>query len=140
MKSIRVLIVDDLPQVRLGLSSVLLLAATRVQPVIEVVGEAQNGCEAVWQVQTIRPDVVLMDLEMPIMDGYEATRRIKAEQPDTRVIILSIHAGLEEEARARAAGADDFIVKGASYQILLNAILAGDESHHSFDNENGEKT
>jgi CheY-like chemotaxis protein len=77
--------------------------------------------------------VVLMDLEMPILDGYEATRRIKTEQPTLRVIILSVHAGLEEVQRARASGADNFVVKGSDYQLLLNAILATDGSPNVFD-------
>ena len=139
MKTIRVLIVDDLPQVRQGLASVLQLAARRVQPAIEVIGEAQNGDEAVRQAQALHPDVILMDLEMPVMDGYEATRRIKAEQPATRVIILSIHAGPGAVQRARKAAADDFLVKGVSYQILLNAILRVDGENHSFDLDRGEK-
>ena len=123
MKTIRVLIVDDLPQVRQGLANVLRLAAGRIEPVIEIIGEAQNGAEAIQQAQTLQPDVVLMDLEMPIMNGYEATRQIKAGQPNIRVIILSIHAGQNEKTLARTAGADDFIIKGANYQILLSAIL-----------------
>ncbi len=138
MKTIRVLIVDDLHPVRQGLVSVLQLAARKTTPAIEVIGEAQDGAEAVRQDQALHPDVILMDLEMPVLNGYEATRQIKAEQPATRVIILSIHAGAEEEARARAAGADDFVVKGASYQVLLNAILKRDAENHSFDIEKGE--
>ena len=140
MKTIRVLIVDDLPQVRQGLNRLLQLAARRLQPAIEVVGEAQNGQEAVQQAQVLHPDVILMDLEMPVMDGFEATRRIKAELPLTRVIILSIHAEPEEKERARAAGADDFIIKGASYPILLNAVLKKDAEKNSFDNDKGENT
>ena len=124
MESIRVLIVDDLPQVRQGLATVLKLAARRSSPAIEVVGEAQDGWEAIHQVRALHPDVILMDLEMPAMDGYEATRRIKAEPPAPRVIILSIHAGIEAQESAWAAGADGFIPKGASYEVLLNAILS----------------
>lgn len=123
-KSIRVLIVDDLPEVREGLSTVLNLAAKRNRLKIEVIGEAQNGDEAIHQTRALHPDVILMDLEMPILDGYAATRRIKAEQPTSRVIILSIHAGPEEQQLAREAGADGFITKGASYAVMLNAILA----------------
>src|SRR5512136_2963835 len=109
MKSIRVLIVDDLPQVRQGLASVLNLAARRSRLKIEVAGEAQNGMEAIQQARILNPDVILMDLEMPILDGYEATRQIKAEQLGARVIILSIHAGREEQLRAQDAGADGFV-------------------------------
>ncbi len=123
MKTIRVLVVDDLPEVRQGLVSVLELAARRVQPAIEVIGAAENGEEALRQARTLHPDVILMDLEMPVLDGYEATRRIKADHPATRVIILSIHAGADAMQRAREAGADEYLVKGASYQSLLSAIL-----------------
>lgn len=126
MKTIRVLIVDDLPQVRQGLASVLNLASRRIRPKIEVAGEGKNGMEAIQLARALNPDVILMDLEMPILDGYEATRQIKAEQPARRVIILSIHAGGEEQQRAREAGADDFVVKGESYQDLLQAILGKD--------------
>ncbi len=137
MKSIRILIVDDLPEVRAGLATLLHLATKKSSSKVEVVGEAQNGREAVQQARDLRPDVILMDLEMPVLDGYEATRRIKAQQPEARVIILSIHASPEAEQRARAAGADSFIVKGTSYQTLLNIILRKDGDFSSF--EKGEK-
>jgi DNA-binding NarL/FixJ family response regulator len=135
MENIRVLIVDDLPQVRQGLASMLDLATRRIEPVIEVVGEAQNGMEAIQQARTLNPDVILMDLEMPIVNGYEATRQIKAERPAVRVIILSIHAGGEEQLRAREAGADGFVVKGARYQELISAILGKDGADYSFKKE-----
>jgi DNA-binding NarL/FixJ family response regulator len=125
MDPIRVLVVDDLPQVRQGLVSVLQLAGRSTSPRIEVVGEAQNGYDAIRQVQALHPDVILMDLEMPVMDGYAATRQIKASHPGVRVIILSIHADADAAQRAREAGADDFIVKGTATWSLMNSILAG---------------
>ncbi len=131
MENIRVLIVDDLPQVREGLATVLKLAARTARAGMEIVGEAQNGYEAIEQAWSLHPDVILMDLEMPGMDGYEATRRIKAQEPVLRVIILSIHAEAEAQQRARAAGADGFITKGESYGTLLNAILAVNTSINS---------
>jgi two-component system invasion response regulator UvrY len=70
---------------------------------------------------------------MPGMDGCEATRQIKASRPASRVIILTIHAGPAEKECARAAGADGFITKGASYETLLNTILAKDGPSNSFD-------
>ncbi len=115
---------DDISQVREGLATVLKLAGRRSCPIIEVIGEAQNGEEATQLAQTLHPDVILMDLEMPLLDGYQATRRIKVALPATRVIILSIHAGLEEQKLACSAGADGFVIKGSSYEVLLNAILA----------------
>jgi DNA-binding NarL/FixJ family response regulator len=125
-ESVRVLIVDDAPQVRQGLITMLKLAAKKTTPKIEVVGEAQNGREAIAQTQALRPDVVLMDLEIPILDGYEATHWIKENRPETRVIILSIHASPKEQERACLAGADGFVAKGSDYQELLNAILTND--------------
>ncbi len=123
MNSIRVLIVDDVPQVRQGLAIVLTLAAKSTRPRIEVIGEAQNGSDAIEQARALRPDVILMDLEMPALDGYEATGQIKAEHPTQRVIILSVHADPEEQEHTRAAGADGFITKGAGYEVLVNTIL-----------------
>ena len=122
MKTIRVLIVDDLPQVRQGLASVLQLAARKAEPGIEVAGEAQNGYEAIGRAQTLHPDVILMDLEMPVMDGYEATRQIKALQPSCRVIAVTIHSGEAERQKALDAGMEDLVVKGAPLEVLLRAI------------------
>jgi DNA-binding NarL/FixJ family response regulator len=130
----RVLIVDDNAKVRQELHTVLALTGE-----VEVVGEAKDGWEAIRQTEALQPDVVVMDLEMPVMDGYEATRRIKIQQPAPRVIILSIHAGAGEEGRARPVGADAFVVKGTNYQTLLNAILGKDGSSNSFDPQKGEK-
>jgi DNA-binding NarL/FixJ family response regulator len=123
MENIRVLIVDDLPQVRKELATVLKLAANATKARIEFVGEAQDGKEAVEKTTSLHPDVVLMDLEMPVLNGFEATRKIKSFWPATRVIILSIHDEAEQQERARIAGADDFIAKSANYKDLLNAIL-----------------
>ena len=115
---LRVLIVDDNPQVLRDLRQLLELTGG-----IEIVGEAGNGLEAVRLAGACCPDAVVMDLEMPGLDGYAATRLIKTLQPAPRVIILSIHAGREELERARAAGADAFVLKGEPYEILVNAIL-----------------
>lgn len=114
----RVLLVDDMPQVLRDLRQLLELSG-----VITIVGEAQDGSQAVKLAAQLAPDAAVMDLEMPQMTGYEATRRIKAQVPGVRVIILSVHAGAEEQERAREAGADAFVTKGASYEVLVNAIL-----------------
>ncbi len=116
----------------------LKLAAKNIEHKIEVIGEACHGREAIQKARDLRPDVILMDLEMPVMDGYEATRLIKAELPSVRVVILSIHCGLEEQQRSREAGADCFITKGASYEILLNAILGIEGSNYSTNSKEGE--
>jgi DNA-binding NarL/FixJ family response regulator len=117
MADIRVLIVDDVERVRQDLGTFLTLTGD-----IEIVGEASNGLEAIRLVENLCPQVILMDLEMPIMDGYEAARTIKAMQPSCRVIALTIHAGEAERQQALQAGADDFIVKGAPLETLLEVI------------------
>lgn len=132
-RNVRVLIADDNPQVIHDLRQLLELTGA-----VEVVGEAEGGRDAVRLTTDLSPDVVILDLEMPDMDGYEATGRIKTNQSNVRVVILSVHAGSSEVERARSAGADDFVVKGAGYQILLNAILGTDGSTCSF--EKGEKS
>lgn len=128
----RVLIVDDMPQVLHDLRQLLELTG-----VVEVVGEAQDGQEGIRLAAELAPEVVVLDLRMPGMDGYEAIRRIKALQPVPRVIILSVHAGPVEMERAREAGADGFVTKGARYEILLNAILGRSGSPNSFTNGRG---
>jgi len=117
MADIRVLIVDDVVRVRQDLCTFLTLTGD-----IEIVGEASNGWEAIRLVEALCPQVVLMDIEMPILDGYEAAREIKAIQPSCRVIALTIHGGEEEREKAFQAGADDFIVKGAPLETLIEAI------------------
>lgn len=114
---VRVLLVDDRPQVLRDLRQLLVL-----NEAIEIAGEAASGGDAVRLTAELHPDTVVMDLEMPGMDGYEATRRIKNESPSVRVIILSVHAEAEERRRAQAAGADGFVVKGESYEVLVDAI------------------
>jgi two-component system nitrate/nitrite response regulator NarL len=117
MADIRVLIVDDVERVRQNLHTFLSLAGN-----IEIVGEASNGWEAIQLVPTLHPQVILMDLEMPIMDGYEAAHQIKALQPSCRVIGLSIHAGDAERQQALQVGMVDLIAKGAPLEMLLQAI------------------
>ena len=134
MTTIRVLIVDDTERVRQDLRTFLTLTGD-----IEIVGEACNGSEAIRLVEALRPQVVLMDLEMPFMDGYEATRQIKANHPSCRVIALTIHGGEREQQKAFQAGADEFIVKGAPLETLMEAIrkvpvfgqtLKGEKNEH----------
>ncbi len=117
-RRVRLLLVDDMPQVRHDLRRLLELTG-----LVEVVAEAGDGLEAVRLVKLLTPDAVVMDLEMPGLDGYEATGRIKGQSATVRVIILSVHGGPEALERAQAAGADDFVLKGASYETLMRAIL-----------------
>lgn len=119
---IRVLIVDDLPQVREGLAALIRLAGSAAHPRIVITGEAEDGREALRQVEVLHPDVILMDLEMPVMDGYAATRCIKIAHPAIWIIALTIHGGSEARRKAAAAGVDVFLEKGAALAELLQAI------------------
>jgi DNA-binding NarL/FixJ family response regulator len=114
----RVLVVDDNAKVRRELRTMLALAGD-----VEVLGEAEDGWEAVRQVEALQPDVVVMDLEMPVMDGYEATRQIKTRCPACRVIALTIHGDEAARQQASQAGVDDFIVKGAPMDCLMHAVM-----------------
>jgi len=115
---IRVLIVDDMPQVR-GELRVLLQISNEV----EVIGEAGDGQDAVRQAELLHPDVIIMDMEMPILDGLKATTQIKRLKLARRVVILSVHSEPEDISRAMQAGADIFIQKGSPYSTLMEAIL-----------------
>lgn len=114
---IRVLIVDDHPVVREGLRVFL-----ELQDDMEVVGEAADGEEAVAQVARIRPDVVLMDLVMPRMDGIEAIRRVRDVRPATKVIALTSFAEDSKVFPAVKAGAAGYLLKDAQPQELATAI------------------
>lgn len=124
-EELRLLVVDDSAQVRQGLLALLPLAAARCGLAIEVAGEAEGGDEAVARERLLDPDVVVMDLEMPEGDGLAATRAMKARRPAVRVVALTVHGDPATRARAREAGVDAFVEKGASVAVLLRAIVAG---------------
>ena len=117
MGKLRVLIVDDHGIVRAGIRSLL-----DGQSDIEVVGEAAGGEEAVEKAKELRPELVLMDIAMPGMNGIEATRRIKEDLPDTSVLVLSMHDDEEFFFPVLRAGASGYILKEAEPQELLYAI------------------
>ena len=121
-EEIRLLIVDDLPQVRYGLAIALELASKAARTRINIIGEAQNGREAVEQAKALEPDVVLMDLEMPVLDGYTATQCIKAQDPSIYVVALTIHGDNASRQKAVQAGADAFIEKGIPLGELVQVI------------------
>ncbi len=114
---IRVVIADDHTIVRSGLR--LLLEA---EPEIEVVGEALNGNEALEMVEKKSPDVIIMDIAMPDMDGLEATRQIKLRWPNTQVLVLTMHRSEEYFFEMLKAGASGYLLKGAETSELINAI------------------
>jgi two-component system response regulator NreC len=116
-KRIRVLIADDHTIVRSGVR--LLLEA---EPDIEVVGEALDGQQAVALAETLQPDVILMDIAMPGMDGLEATRQIVALWPDIRVLVLTMHRTDDYFFEMLKAGASGYVLKGAQTDELINAI------------------
>ncbi len=114
---IRVLIADDHLIVRKGIQFLL-----STEDDIEVIGEVGDGIEAVAQAQALKPDVILMDLVMPEMDGIEATRRITASQPGTRVLVLTSFAADDKVFPAIKAGALGFLLKDAGPEDLVEAI------------------
>ncbi len=123
---IRVLVADDQRTVRDGLTMLVGLIDG-----VEVVGAACDGVEAVQLAQTERPDVVLMDLRMPRMEGAEATRHIRVELPDTQVLVLTTYADDESLFPALQAGARGYLTKDASAEEIEQAIraLVAGETH-----------
>lgn len=117
--SVRVLLVDDHAVVRQGLRLFLGL-----DPLIDVIGEAANGEEALTQVAALHPDVVIMDLMMPVMDGITATRALKRAHPDTEVIALTSTLEEHKVNGAIEAGAISYMLKDASSDTLADAIHA----------------
>jgi len=118
-KLIRILAVDDHPLVRGGISS--LVAG---QTDMKLVGEASNGREAIQQFRDHRPDVTLMDLQMPEMNGVDATIAILGEFPDARVIVLTTYTGDVQVMRALKAGARAYLLKNTLHKDLLETIRA----------------
>jgi NarL family two-component system response regulator LiaR len=114
---IRVLVADDHAIIRKGLKAVLELV-----PDIQIVGEAENGLEAVKQAEKLHPNVILMDLVMPEMDGIEAIRRIKAFQPEVPILVLTTFTGEELIFPAVKAGALGYQLKDSSPEALIEAI------------------
>ena len=115
--SVRVLVVDDHAIVRKGIRALLVTEQS-----IQVVGEAANGSEAVVLAQSLRPDVILMDIVMPEMDGLEAIRRITEQQPEIRILVLTSFAGVDMVLPAIKAGALGYLLKDSGPQELVQAI------------------
>ena len=125
---IRVLIADDQRAVREGLAMLVGLTDD-----IEVVGTAANGIEAVQLASELHPDVVLMDLRMPEMEGAEATRKIRAAEPDTHVLVLTTYADDDSLFPALQAGAHGYLTKDASAEEIERAIRAVADGHTHLD-------
>jgi two-component system response regulator NreC len=119
MTEIRVLLAEDHTIVRKGLRSLL-----DADPAITVVGEAENGRQAIDQVERLLPDVVVMDIAMPGLNGLEATRQIKKRFPEVQVLILTVHTAQEYILQILRAGASGYLVKQAAPTDLVQAIQA----------------
>jgi len=117
MDKIKVLLVEDHTIVRKGLRAIL-----DGEEGIEVIEEAENGREAVAKVEQLRPDVVLMDISMPILNGLEATRQIRKRFPEVKVLILTMHTNEEYIFQILRAGASGYVVKQAVPTELVSAI------------------
>ena len=122
-KDIRILVVDDNQNARRGLIALLNSFGRRQQSdlVIKIVGEAANGQEAVCLSKKLSPDLIFMDINMPVMDGLEATRIIKTKEKNTKVVVLSMHGNLRKTAIN--VGADEFIEKGTEAQAIKQIVL-----------------
>jgi DNA-binding NarL/FixJ family response regulator len=116
---IRVLAVDDHPVLRQGIAG---LIAGQLD--MRLVGEASNGREAIQQFRALRPDVTLMDLQMPEMNGIDAISAIRGEFPEARIIVLTTYAGDVQALRAMKAGARGYLLKNLLYKELLDTIRA----------------
>ena len=114
---IHILLVDDHTILRAGLKMML-----NAQPDMDVVGEAHEGRQAIQEVQRLRPDIVLMDITMPDMNGIEATRQIKKILPDVKVLVLTMHENDEYVFQALRAGAAGYILKEAADTDLISAL------------------
>lgn len=116
---VSILIVDDHPLLREGVAAVL-----EAEPDIRVVGEAADGLDAIAQFERLRPDIVLMDLQMPGVDGVEAIAAIRAIAPDARVIVLTTYAGDVRALSALRAGASGYLLKSSLRRELIDTIRA----------------
>lgn len=116
-KSIRVLIADDHAIVRSGVRMLL-----EVEPDFEVVGEAEDGIQAIALTEKLQPDIVLMDISMPGIDGLEATRQIKSQWPDINIVVLTMHRSEEHFFEMLKNGASGYLLKGAEPGDLIHAL------------------
>jgi len=116
---IRILVVDDHPLLREGIA-----ALVGGQPDMTLVAECANGREAIQQFRTLRPDVTLMDLQMPEMSGLDAIGAIRGEFPDARIIVLTTYSGDVQVVRALKAGAQAYLLKNQVHKELLDTIRA----------------
>jgi DNA-binding NarL/FixJ family response regulator len=127
---IRILVVDDHPLLRQGIASLI-----ADEPDMTLVAEAANGREAIQQFRAHRPDVTLMDLQMPEMNGLDAMMTILGEFPDARIVVLTTYAGDVQALRAIKAGARAYLLKNSLHKELLNTIRAAQAGKKSLSPE-----
>ena len=127
---IRILAVDDHPLVREGITGLI-----SIQPDMVLVSEASNGREAIQQFRAHRPDVTLMDLQMPVMNGLDALISIRNEFPDARVVMLTTYMGDAQIVRALRAGATGYLLKNTLHKELLGTIRAAQAGKKSLSTE-----
>jgi two-component system response regulator NreC len=127
MKKLRILLADDHIVMRTGLRALL-----ERQPNLEVVGESENGRETVELAASLRPDVVVMDVGMPVLNGIDATKTIVSQNPATAVVILSMHVDESYVMRALSAGARGYLLKDSGAADLIGAIQAVSQGRSFF--------
>jgi len=120
---LRILIVDDTPEIRL-----LMRVALQEDGRFEVVGEAADGSEAVEMASREKPDAILLDLAMPVMDGLQAIPKIRENSPDSKIVVLTAFDAPRMLDETMAAGAHDYIEKGAEIEEIADRIVAACES------------
>jgi DNA-binding NarL/FixJ family response regulator len=125
---LRTLVVDD---------SVVLLegvcAYLKTEPLFQVIGTAMHGSEALYMAELLRPDLILMDLHMPVMDGLQATVILRRRVPNIRIIIMTLEGSATAEAKARAHGAHGFIEKSRIMKDLITELFNSGEAHQLAD-------
>ena len=115
-KTTRLIVADDSSHARRGLCAIL-----ATQPGMNIIGEASQGAEALTLIESQRPNVALLDVRMPVMNGIQAARAIKNRWPNIRVVLISMYADYQKEALE--SGADAFLVKGCPSEELLSVII-----------------
>ena len=118
-RSIRILIADDQPIIRTKVRSTL-----ETIPRFEICAEAADGAEAIEQAKRLKPDVVVLNVTMPVLNGFDAAREIKATLPDTAIVILSSHADQRFVAAAKKIGVRSYVAKSKAGEALVRAIEA----------------
>ena len=122
LPTLRILIVEDDPMMQLGLTQAL-----EDYPHFTIVGQASDGYAGVEKALALKPDIIVMDIGLPRLDGIAATQQIRAKLPDTRIVVLTSHTSETEIIAALSSGADAYCVKGADVERLVTAIAAAQE-------------